>query len=184
MPRNPTIQPLRVRDRALLAAHFDRHRRESGADDLYFMPYEADDPDAPRGFDPERLSLRLGEPGWQRWFGIIVGNRRRVVGHLDLSGPMLRSGLHRCELGIGIERPYRGQGFGRELMTTAIAFLRETPSIAWLDLRVFADNEPARRLYRDLGFVEVGEQIDRFRIGSRSIDDVRMTLHVGGRTNE
>lgn len=178
MPQTPTIQPLRVRDRSLVAAHFRRHLRESGVDGPHFVPYDADDPDAPSGFDPERLSLRLGEPGWQRWFGLFVGGRRRVVGHVDLSGPRLRAGLHRCVLGIGIERPYRGRGLGRELMTTAIAFVRETPTIAWLDLHVFADNAPARRLYRDLGFVEVGELADRFRIGSRSIDDVQMTLNV------
>ena len=82
-------------------------------------------------------------------------------------------------MGIGIERAFRGQGLGRKLMETAIEFARETPSIEWVDLRVFSHNLNARALYQALGFVEVGVVRDRVRIEGESIDDVMMTLNVG-----
>lgn len=63
-------------------------------------------------------------------------------------------------------------------MDTAIAFAREASPIDWLDLRVFAHNAPARRLYCRLGFVEIGTKVDCFRVGADSIDDVFMTLNV------
>lgn len=126
----------------------------------------------------ERLSLPLDAPGWQRWFGAWVDSGTRIVAHVDLKGDALVSGLHRCELGLGIERSHRGRGLGRRLMQVAIDFARDAPTLDWLDLKVFAHNTPARALYRSLGFAEIGTVADRFRIGSASIDDVLMTLDV------
>ena len=103
---------------------------------------------------------------------------RRVVAHVNLKGDGLATGLHRCELGIGIEEAYRSAGLGRRLMGTAIDFARHAPSLNWLDLRVFSHNTPARVLYISLGFKEVGTWFDRFRISGQSIDDILMTLNV------
>ncbi len=141
------------------------------------MPFAPDDPDGPKGVDPQAVDRPLSEPGWQRWF-VAVGDDERVVGQVDLRGDGLRAGLHRCELGIGVERPYRGQGLGRRLMETAIDFARGAESLDWVDLRVFAHNTAGRALYLDLGFVELGTAADRFRVGGQTIDDVIMTLEV------
>ena len=97
---------------------------------------------------------------------------------MDLKGDALAAGLHRSELGIGIERSYRGRGLGRQLMQVAIDFALGAATLDWLDLKVFAHNTPARALYRSLGFEEIGTVIDRFRIGGVSVDDVLMTLAV------
>ena len=116
-------------------------------------------------------------PGWQRWF-VAVTARGSIVGHVDLKGSRLKTGMHRCLLGIGIERGYRRRGLGRRLMTAAIEFARSAESLSWVDLAVFANNAPARALYKTLGFVEIGTLEDRFRIEGLAIDDVMMSLKV------
>lgn len=175
----PRIQPLTEQHRALFEAHFARHRAESGQGDHHFMPFGPDDPDAPSGWGDTRLDIPLDEPGWQRWWGAFVESGDRIVGHVDLRADALRTGLHRCVLGIGVERAHRGAGLGQELMQVAIEFCRQAPSLEWLDLRVFAHNTSARRLYQHLGFQEVATFTDRFRINGDVIDDVAMTLPVG-----
>jgi len=173
-----TVRLLSPDDVASFDAHFARHRRETGRGDIHFMPFEPDGDDGPRGLDLPSLDLPLTSPGWQRWFVALDEAGPGVVGHLNLKGDPLRSGLHRCLLGIGIERPYRARGLGKRLMTTAIDFARAADSIAWVDLMVFGHNAAARALYRSLGFVEIGTVVDRFRVAGTSIDDVIMTLDV------
>ncbi len=190
-----SIRRMTSNDLPRFQAHFARHRAESGRGGHHFMPFAPDDLDGPKGLDAEALDRPLSEPGWQRWFlafadnGNVVGHGN-VVGNVDLKGGGLRAGLHRCELGIGIERPYRGAGLGQRLMETAIGFALEAESLAWIDLSVFVHNSAARALYKKLGFVEVGTIVDRFRIagtdhsvpsGGTSIDDVLMALSVSGR---
>ena len=172
------IRPVGAADAALIAAHFARHRAESGRGEWHFMPFAPDDPAGPGGLDPGRLALPLNSPGWQRWFAAFADGGTRIVGHVDVKGEALRAASHRCEVGIGIERLHRGRGLGRRLMHEAIGFARRADCIAWLDLKVFAHNTPARDLYRSLGFQEIGTVADRFRIEGTSIDDVIMTLHV------
>jgi len=161
-----------------LQAHFDRHRAESGRGDIHFMPFAPDDPDGPRGLNTDGLALPLSEPAWQRAFAAWSGNE--VVGHVDLKGGRLKSTLHRCELGIGIERHARGAGLGRALMLRAIEHVQKAPGLDWLDLRTFGHNTPALALYQSLGFVEVGVIEDFIRVEGERIDDVLMTLSVSG----
>ena len=162
-----------------LAAHFDRHRLESGVgDDWHFMPFEPGSADGPRGPDPKAISRTLDQPDWQRWW--IAADDESVVGHVNLKGESLATACHRCEVGIGIERGYRGRGLGRALMVRALEFARREPVLNWVDLKVFAHNLPARALYQTLGFEEVGVVADRFRIAGAPVDDVVMTLSVAG----
>jgi len=98
---------------------------------------------------------------------------------VDLKGDGLKTGRHRCELGIGIEREHRGKGLGRRLMETAVEFARDAGTLTWVDLRVFAHNATARALYLDMGFSEVGTLVEGFRIEGQTVDDVIMTLKVG-----
>lgn len=170
------VHPLTPAEWDRFQAHFKRHRAESGRGDPHFLPFAPDDPNGPKGIDLETLDRPVSERRWQRcWVTVDDGE---IVGHVELKGDGLSTGLHRCELGIGIERPYRRGGLGRRLMRSAIEFARGTETLAWIDLRVFAHNAAGRALYRELGFVEVGLLVDRFRIDGQTIDDVIMTLRV------
>ncbi len=174
---SPVIRPLTAVDWSRFIAHFKRHRAESGRGDAHFLPFAPGDSDGPKGVDREALSRPLDECGWQRCW-VAVAEDEEIVGHVNLKGSGLNTGLHRCELGIGIERPYRGGGLGRRLMTAAVEFARGVETLAWVDLQVFAHNRPGRALYRRLGFTEAGTVVDRFRIEAQSVDDVIMTLNV------
>ena len=173
-----SIHPLTAGDVPLFSEHFVRHSGESGRGDYHFMPFAPDDDDGPKGLDARLFELSLSTPGWQRWWVAWSPDRRQILGHVDLKGDHLKTGLHRCELGIGIERDYRGRGLGADLMRVAIEFTQAAEGIDWLDLRVFAHNANARALYVKLGFVEIGTVTDRFRIEGESLDDLIMTLNV------
>ena len=70
----------------------------------------------------------------------------------------------------------RGRGIGATLLSEAIRLAQSIDGMAWLDLRVMAENKPARALYKKFGFEEQGYIKDRFRISGRRIDEVMMTL--------
>ena len=179
------IRALAIADLPRFREHFIRHSAESGRGEPHFMPFSAIplseqsiSTDGPRGLNTQAMNAPLDTPGWQRWFAAFNDDNGAIVGHVDLNGDALRTGLHRCELGIGIERSFRSIGLGVRLMQTAIAFAQSAGSIAWVDLKVFGHNAPARALYKRLGFVETGIQQDRFRIDGAVIDDVSMSLRL------
>ncbi|MCC6621161.1 MAG: GNAT family N-acetyltransferase [Deltaproteobacteria bacterium] len=167
-----------------LPGYFDDMRAQlpdNGRDGVWFTTVRASDADA--RFSPERLAevaaacqRPVEEPRWMRVF--IVEDEGRVVGHADLSGGPVATMLHRCTLGLGLQRPYRGRGLGRALMDAAIGWARGA-GLAWIDLGVVAGNERARALYLELGFVEVGRVPDRFRFDGASLTDIIMALDLG-----
>ena len=174
----PTIRPLALPDCQRFQEHIGRIRAESGrGGDLPFTPTTPTDQVDPAKFDFEPYVRALTDPKWRRAF-VLVTEDGSIVGHVDLQGDRFRAGLHRCELGIGIERPYRRLGFGRQLLGNAIELARASRTIDWIDLYVFGHNVAAQALYRALGFKEAGKVTDRFRIDGRSIDDVIMTLEL------
>ena len=162
-----------------LCAHIARHHAESGrGGDVVFSPRSSTDPfDKATAMERHRLewAREVSEPQWLRTWGIVEAGQ--VHGHIDLHGGRIPAVMHRATLGMGLERPVRRRGLGRQLLTTAIGWAREQ-GLTWLDLGVFADNAPARALYASAGFVEIGTTRDQFRVDGLSIDDVVMTLRL------
>jgi ribosomal protein S18 acetylase RimI-like enzyme len=165
----------------LFLTHQRIHLAESGRDgSVVFAPYH---PKAPwqassRSKDRvvERWSRSLDDPGWERVWGLI--EEGRVVGDVTLRSRELASSLHRATLGMGVQLPFRGQGWGSRLIETALAWAREGDRLAWIDLNVFAHNERALALYRRFGFTERGRVEDCFRTGSGAITDVLIVLKL------
>lgn len=174
----PVIIELTPETHEHFAAHRLRHRAESGNGGIHFMPFAPADPDGPKGVGAMNLIIPVGAQKWERCFVVVESGTDTVFGHVNLRGGHLKVGLHRCELGLGLELAYRGQGLGTLLMQKAIAFAKAQPELHWIDLSTFAINTPARTLYQKLGFSEVGIIPDRFRIQDESIADVLMTLNV------
>lgn len=168
---------LSERDFPALFGHTCRHADESGRDgDVVFRPrsqHEVLDEIVIGQRVRSAWARGLDQPLWLRTWGVVVDNA--IVGHLDLNGGRLPAELHRATLGMGVERRARRQGWGTQLLATAIDWAR-AHRLAWLDLGVFAHNSVARALYRSLGFVEVGYVKDQFRVDGVVIDDVQMAL--------
>lgn len=169
------------------ASHVVRHLAESGGPgSLHFSPvWEVDKTDVMR--ETERRWLTpTHQPGWGRSWLVWTHRwtsptepRPRVIGHLELRGGLVSSALHRAELSLGIEAPFRGKGAGRALVETALAWAREA-GLVFVDLRVFAANAPARALYDKLGFREIGTIQDAYRMrDGTKVDDVLMTIRLG-----
>jgi RimJ/RimL family protein N-acetyltransferase len=174
----PLIRVLRPADLRLAAQHVERHAFESGrGGDALFAPFSEFDREAyeEARYDSWRRAVDL--PGWERCWGAFVDER--IVGHVDLTGAVLYSALHRARLGIGVERVHRGKGVGTLLIEHAISWAKKTSELAWIDLSVFAHNERAQKLYVRLGFEETGRTRDAYRLNGSSIDDVHMSLRVG-----
>ena len=171
-------------DASAFAAHIVRHLAESGSDGApHFAPVTLVSHDDVVAQCERRWALPLSEPGWGRAWVLVErppmtypNDRPKVLGHVDLRGSLVHSGLHRAELSIGLELPARGARHGLRLAQAGLAFARGA-GLAYVDLKVFAHNAPARALYEKLGFIEIARIDDLFRMpdGAR-IDDVWMTL--------
>ncbi len=182
----PAIRSFRRSDAGLLVGHFVRQTLESGKRGApHFAPRLEVDRDEVRAGLERRVDTPLDEPDWGRAFILVVPEAEvppggeRIVGHVDLRGGRLRSEMHRTTLGLGIERAYHRRGLGRALCQRAIVFAREEACATWIDLHVFAENAPARALYREIGFEERGAYEDAFRLPDGAIvGDVHMVLKL------
>lgn len=178
-PTQLKIRRAKAQDAPAFFEHFVRHFDESGNDDIIFQPTN-DHKNWVKADYVKQLKKRWAIPltelgGEAMW---ILHAKGVIQGHASLRSGRTRTSLHRCSLGIGLEKPARGHGFGRKLMEQAIAWARKQPSLDVIDLYVFSHNIKARRLYKSLGFTEVSEVKDSFRVEDQSIDDVHMILDI------
>jgi ribosomal protein S18 acetylase RimI-like enzyme len=74
------------------------------------------------------------------------------------------------EIGMLVDRGWRGRGVGSALMQAAIGLARER-SLHKLCLEVFAHNAAAIALYRKCGFVEEGRRTRQYRRTSGELWD-------------
>ncbi|MFT3775775.1 MAG: GNAT family N-acetyltransferase [Minicystis sp.] len=124
-----------------------------------------------------RLAKPLDEPLWGRAWGLFDGDE--IVGHIELRGGRVPAEMHRATLGMGIMRAHTAQGNGRRLIEVTARWARDVAKLDWIDLGVFADNAPARKLYQRMGFVEIGVRKDAFHLDSGVVvDDVLMVLRL------
>lgn len=108
---------------------------------------------------------------------LVVTQNSKVVGWCDV-GPRTREGFrHAAELGIGLCAAVRGRGLGSRLLKKAIARSREL-KLEKLELRVYASNRAARRLYRNFGFVMEGRLVRARKIDGKYDDIILMALFL------
>ena len=79
--------------------------------------------------------------------------------------------------GLAVDPQAQRMGVGRALVEALIDEARKRGGRR-LTLRVFAPNEPARRLYERLGFEVEGTLRGEFRVGDDYVDDVLMALDL------
>lgn len=117
----------------------------------------------------------LDQLGWRRVWGYCLDGR--LAAQAELRGATIRTSLHRAYLGMSIEPALQGRGVGRKLLEHVIRWAQAN-GLAWIDLGVFAENEPAIRLYERLGFRRTGALEDVFRLPGGAVDDIRMSLDL------
>ncbi len=159
--------------------HLHKHLGESGINDIIYSPYEIGfihPKDKMQEKIQERFSTSLNKINWQRAFLAIDNNH--IIGHLDLQGHHIESSLHRCRLGMGLDKEYRSMGLGTILMKEAIDWVTNSTQIDWIDLYTFEHNKSAIALYEKFGFEVVGKVADLFRVNGNKISDYQMTLKI------
>ena len=122
---------------------------------------------------------RIAGPGARAVFGAFVGGR--LVGTAGFGLSTHAKQAHRGVLwGVYVEPGHRGRRLARRLVEAVIAHARD--HVSHLDAVVVASNEPARRLYEALGFVQVGFVPRSLLVDGEYHDDVLLALAIPGRS--
>jgi ribosomal protein S18 acetylase RimI-like enzyme len=99
---------------------------------------------------------------------------------LGVAGLAIREGekeRHKGLLwGMYVRPDARKAGLGRRLVEAVIDHARA--SVEVIQLSVISDNQPARRLYGSLGFVEYGLERDSLKQNGRYYDEILMALDL------
>jgi RimJ/RimL family protein N-acetyltransferase len=79
----------------------------------------------------------------------------KLVGWGDITPSSNPRMSHRGTLGMGLIKPFRGQGLGTQLLERALNHAKRN-GLEKVELTVCAGNNSAIHLYKKLGFIEVG----------------------------
>ena len=99
----------------------------------------------------------------------------RVIGVLTLDGGSIRATRHTAVSGISVDKEHRGRGVGKQLMLKGVEWAKSA-GIQRIELKVFANNQPAIGLYESFGFEMEGHRRKALLIGDDLIDDYIMAL--------
>lgn len=175
------IEPISPTDFDDFITYLDDHLRENGSPGVgYFQPlsrsvssFPEDRKDAFRA----GLEIGVGEPGWRRAW-VARGENRQILGHIDLRSHAERYAQHRCLLGMGVHRSLRRRGLGAALIAKARCWAASTELLEWIDLQVLGNNRAALSLYKQAGFVQLGEIPHMFKIDGHVFSYITMTSPV------
>lgn len=96
----------------------------------------------------------------------------------SIMSPLKERIAHQAEIAISVKKEYWGKGIGTQLMRTMIDFSKENGKTEVLHLGVKAENKTAMKLYKKMGFVEVGRHHKFFKIKEQYYDEILMDLHL------
>jgi putative acetyltransferase len=100
----------------------------------------------------EAWRKRLAEPP-EGVFSLVACQATEVVGQLDIQTfPNRPRRRHAGQIGMAVRDDCQGQGVGTALVQAAVDLADQWLNILRLELEVYADNEPALRLYKKFGF--------------------------------
>ena len=103
----------------------------------------------------------------------------KIIGWCDITPDTSRVvHKHKGTLGIGILKPYRGQGLGRRLMNIAIEAAKEK-GLRRIELKVRTTNTHAFMLYQKLGFELEGTLRREWCVDGQYYDTHIMALWLG-----
>ncbi|MGC8488837.1 MAG: GNAT family N-acetyltransferase [Clostridia bacterium] len=98
----------------------------------------------------------------------------RLVGMLNAHGSSRRALRHAVAFGMSVARDCRGQGVGTALLSALLTWARGTNLVTRIELNVYEENVPARRLYERFGFEVEGRRRSSVFQDGRYHDDLVM----------
>ena len=101
-------------------------------------------------------------------FWLVAMEGDRVAGYVGSQTVLDETDM----MNIAVHPDYRRKGIAEALVTALIARLKEQGSTS-LMLEVRASNEPARKLYEKMGFVQVGRRPNYYRNPKEDADILR-----------
>ena len=127
--------------------------------------------------EKEFLNKVLRELAIGRRISVAAFHQGLLVGHCDITGRTSRDEKHTGLLGVIVMEGYRGLGLGQTMMRTALDQAAKL-GIWVVELEVFANNAPARHIYKKLGFRTVGVIPKKILRKGKYVDIVRMYIHL------
>ena len=91
-------------------------------------------------------------------FGAYLDNQ--PVGFVMIADNPDHSRFQAFIVRLMVGQPFQGKGYGREIMRIVLNRFRENERIKQVGISYEPENEVARKLYANLGFVEPGELLD------------------------
>lgn len=107
---------------------------------------------------------------------LVAESDGKIVGLLNCRGGIRRSIRHAAILGISVDRDWRGQGVGGQLMARVIEWARSTGIIKRIELAVFERNQVAVQLYQKFGFEIEGKRRKAIFRDGEYLDGLMMAL--------
>lgn len=107
----------------------------------------------PDTLDALRMDVALGEADRTGWF-VVRRDDRAVIGECGWRGGPDPAGS--AEIGYGLAAPYRGRGYGTELVAAMVGWCVRQPGLRQLVATVLPGNVPSRRVLERVGFTATG----------------------------
>jgi RimJ/RimL family protein N-acetyltransferase len=117
---------------------------------------------------------KLISNNWPVYYAVDDG---RVVGWVDITPAANPRLAHRGSLGMGLIADYRGRGLGTQLITKAIQHAKEI-GLEKVELTVYTENIAAIRLYKKMGFTEIGVVKHYRKLNGKYFDCLQMELFL------
>ncbi len=137
-----------------------------------------------------RGTLQLPYPSLQLWetrvaeepegaICLVACIDERVVGNIALWTVTSARRRHTGEFGMAVHDNWQGKGCGHALLAAALDLADNWLDLRRIELQVFADNEPARRLYERCGF-EIEGTFKRYAFREGEYADVYAMARLRG----
>ncbi|MFM7014231.1 MAG: GNAT family N-acetyltransferase [Actinomycetota bacterium] len=129
---------------------------------------------------PWRVPQVKANPELAIWFlrWIVIRETGEIVGSISFHAPPDASGM--IEIGLGIEEPFRRNGYAREALVGMWDWVVTQPGVETLRYTVGITNQPSINLIQSMPFELVGQQIDE-EDGPEDIYEISKENYLGWR---
>jgi len=114
----------------------------------------------------------------KRAVALIVEIDRKILGAGEVKKAELDASRHTGNLGVALRKEARGLGIGERLAKSLIREAKKRLNLKIAKLEVFANNKPAYKLYKKLGFKEVGRIENGNYYYGKYVDNIIMVKYL------